>query len=74
MPLKSFLDRVMAFSRAAADFQAQLVLMMVYFTVVAPFGLIARLQARTRPQPSPGSHWTSREEPASSLDSVRRQF
>ncbi len=74
MPLKSSLDRVLSFTRAAADFQAQLVLMMVYFTVVAPFGLIARLQARSQAQPSPGSHWTRREESASSLDSVRRQF
>jgi len=74
MLLKSSFDRVMAFSRAAADFQAQLVLMLVYFTVVAPFGLIARLQARSKAQASPGSHWTRREESASSLDSARRQF
>ncbi len=74
MSLKSSLDRVLAFTRAAADFQAQLVLMMVYFTVVAPFGLIARLQARSKAQPSPGSHWSRREQSASSLDSVRRQF
>lgn len=64
----------MAFSRAAADFQAQLVLMIVYFTVVAPFGLIARLQARTRLQPAPRSHWTKRAESAADLESVRRQF
>ena len=74
MPLKSSFDRVMAFSRAAADFQAQLVLMMVYFTVVAPFGLIARLQTSSKAEPSPGSHWTRREQSASSLDSGRRQF
>ena len=72
--MKSYLDRVVAFSRTAADFQAQLVLMLVYFTVIVPFGLLARFQARTKTKRSLLSHWTARAESESSLESVRRQF
>ncbi|MDP9263439.1 MAG: hypothetical protein M3O85_03855 [Acidobacteriota bacterium] len=64
----------MAISRAAADFQAQLVLMMLYFTVLVPFGLVARFQSASKAQPSPQSDWAPRTEPASTLESLRRQF
>jgi len=73
MDLKTYFGRLMAISRAAADFQAQLVLMMLYFTVLVPFGLVARLHAGAT-KPSPRSDWTGRTEPASSLESLRRQF
>lgn len=74
MSVKSYLHGLVAFSRIAADFQAQLVLLLVYFTVVVPFGLWARLQARTRTKSSSPSNWISRGESGSSLESVRRQF
>ena len=74
MDLKSYFDRLMAVSRAAADFQAQLVLMTLYFTVLVPFGLVARLLSGGKTQPSPQSAWTARPEPASTLESLRRQF
>lgn len=74
MNLKSYLDRLMALSRAAADFQAQLVLMALYFTVLVPFGLVARLQAGSKTQPAAQSDWIVRTEFTSSLESLRRQF
>lgn len=74
MNLKTYFDRLMAISRAAADFQAQLVLMTLYFTVLVPFGLVARLQTGSKPQTAAQSDWTARTEPASTLESLRRQF
>jgi hypothetical protein len=73
MKVESYFDRLMAVSRAAADFQAQLVLMMLYFTVLVPFAVVARL-AGSQARPSPQSAWSARTEAASTLESLRRQF
>ena len=59
-----------------ADFQARLVLTVFYFTVAAPFGLLARvvvdpLGLRHRPATS---GWTKRPLLDSSLTAARRQF
>ena len=73
MNRKSYFEPLMAVSRAAADFQAQLVLMLLYFTVLVPFGVVARL-AGAKSQAPPQSGWTARAQAASTLESLRRQF
>lgn len=52
------------------NFQARVILTVVYFVVLAPFALMAR---RGSAQP-PGSFWRERVETAHSLASARREF
>jgi hypothetical protein len=64
------------FVRAAGDFQSRLVLGLVYFVVVPPFALIARVAGdpfdrRTRPG---HSHWKPHKSGSANLPECERQF
>lgn len=63
------------FAQRLADFQARVILTLIYYLVLAPFGLIVSLLGdllRTkRPQTST---WVARPTEASSLQNARKQF
>ncbi len=64
------------FVRSVGDFQSRLVLALVYFVVVPPFALIARLAGdpfdkRTRPG---HSHWKPRRSNSTIFQECERQF
>jgi hypothetical protein len=47
-------------------------LTVLYFTAIAPFGLIARLRLPRPGRANPA--WQARKDPACNLDEARRQF
>lgn len=64
------------FAQAFADFQARVLLTLVYFIIVAPFGLWVRLLSdplTLNPQPQ-RSMWFPKHTPEQTLESARRQF
>ena len=64
------------FVRSVGDFQSRLVLGLVYFVVVAPFALIARLagDAFDRRTPPGASHWKPRRSNSTNFQECERQF
>ena len=52
------------------NFQARVILTVVYFVVLAPFALIAK----RRSEPAGASLWRERAETASSVERARREF
>ena len=65
-----------ALSRRGADLQARLLLTVVYFTVVLPFGLVRTCLAdplRLR-RASQGRSWLERQTRDLTLEDARRQF
>ena len=57
-------------ARAIGNFQARIILTVVYFVVLGPFALIAK----RRGEPAPGSLWRERADAPFSLDGARREF
>lgn len=63
-------------AQAIADFQARVLLTLVYFIFVAPFGLLVRwfsdpLVLKHNPQ---RSMWFPKHNPEQTLESIRSQF
>ena len=56
------------------DFQARLLLTVFYFTVAAPFGVIARLLDPLAARPRAQAGWVARKSEETSLPAARRQF
>ena len=64
--------RVRALLEAFGSFMGRVWLTALYFTVVLPFGILARLRiARRQPE---ALTWRAREDPAANLREARRQF
>ena len=66
----------MPIARAIGDFQARLLLTLVYFVVMPPFALVARLLlGRFGAVPRGGARlWTERPPTESTLPAARRQY
>jgi hypothetical protein len=64
--------RVRAVLNVVSRFMGRLWLTVLYFTVVLPFGIIARARAAARPN-APVA-WKTREDRANDLAEARKQF
>jgi hypothetical protein len=64
--------RMRAFFRVVSGFMGRLWLTVLYFTLVLPFGIVARVRAATRPVAAVA--WKTREERAGDLAEARKQF
>ncbi len=61
--------------RRVGDFQARLLFGVLYFTVVAPFGLAVRILADPlRVRRPHRSNWTSGKPWSEGIDALRRQY
>jgi hypothetical protein len=74
--LKQLWNKWKAFGQRIADLQARILLTLVYFIIVAPFGLLVRLFSdplvlKHNPQ---RSMWFPKHNPEQTLESARRQF
>lgn len=63
-------------AKRIGDFQARVILSIVYFLILGPYGVVVGLfkdplKARRRP---PGSLWESRPQEPVSLEAARRQY
>jgi hypothetical protein len=58
-------------AHAIGNFQARVVLTVVYFVLLAPFALAAKRSSARGPVASP---WRDRSDPVPTLDRARRQF
>jgi hypothetical protein len=64
--------RIRAWMEVLSRFMARVWLTVLYFTAIAPFGLIARLRAARRRPADPA--WQARKDSACHLEEARRQF
>ena len=64
--------RARTFLGIVSRFLGRVWLTILYFSVVLPFGVIARLRARGRPGSAVG--WSAREERSNDLAEARKQF
>jgi hypothetical protein len=64
--------RVRVFLEVVSRFIGRLWLTVLYFSVVLPFGIIARVRAAIRPGAAVA--WNVREERAGDLPEARKQF
>jgi hypothetical protein len=64
--------RIRAWMEVLSRIMGRFWLTVLYFTAIAPFGLIARLRP-ARPDPA-NPVWQARKDPARNLDEARRQF
>jgi hypothetical protein len=64
--------RIRAGMEVLSRVMARVWLTVLYFTVIAPFGLIARLRLARRRPAEPA--WQARKDSASLLEEARRQF
>ena len=74
--LKRIWGRWKAIATEIGNFQARLILSLLYFVVVTPFGLAVRflsdpLRIKHRREVT---HWQAKEMPDSTLDRARSQF
>ena len=74
--LKKLWNKWKTFAQALADLQARILLTLVYFIIVAPFGLLVRLLS----DPLVIKHvphrsmWFPKHNPEQTLEGARRQF
>ena len=64
--------RLRAFLGLVSRFMGRLWLTVLYFTLVLPFGIAARVRAANRPRAAVA--WKTREERAGDLAEARKQF
>jgi hypothetical protein len=64
--------RIRAWMEVLSRIMARVWLTVFYFTLIAPFGLIAKLRPARRPPANPA--WQARKDSASQLEEARRQF
>jgi hypothetical protein len=64
--------RIHAWMEVVSRIMGRVWLTVLYFTAIAPFGLIARLR-HAPPGPAKPA-WKARKDPACNLDEARRQF
>jgi hypothetical protein len=66
------ISHVRAWFELAGRFMGRLWLTVLYFTLVLPFGIIARVRAAARPRAAVA--WKIREERTGDLGEARKQF
>jgi hypothetical protein len=66
--------RIRAFFAIVSRFMGRLWLTVLYFTVVLPFGLLARTRGARRRSDNALLTWNLREERATDLADARKQF
>jgi len=66
------IPRLRAWMEALSRIMARVWLTVLYFTAIAPFGLIARLRYAPRRPGNPA--WQARKDSAGHLEEARRQF
>ena len=77
--MKEFWRKIVAGAQVVGDFQARLILSLLYYVLVLPIGLLTRLggdglQARSLGKPAAkGSFWQARPDDAPTLRRARRQ-
>ena len=64
--------RIRSWMEVLSRIMAQVWLTVLYFTAIAPFGLIARLRPASRRPANPT--WQARKESGCHLEEARRQF
>lgn len=64
------------FARKVADFQARLLLTLIYFLILGFFGVVVRVfgDPLVIRRPAPGSLWIPNAVESPSLEQARRQF
>jgi hypothetical protein len=74
--LKQLWNKWKTFAQALADVQARVLLTLVYFIIVAPFGLLVRLfsDPLVIKHVPHRSMWFPKHNPEQTLESARRQF
>jgi len=74
--IKKIWEKWKIFARAFADFQARVLLTLVYFIIAAPFGLLVRLLSDPLAikRHAQRSMWFPKHNPEQTLESARRQF
>jgi hypothetical protein len=66
--------RIRAFFAIVSRFMGRLWLTVLYFTVVLPFGLLARRRGARRRSDNAVAIWNPRQERATDLADARKQF
>lgn len=66
------IDRIRSWMEALSRIMARVWLTFLYFTAIAPFGLIAGLRAARRRPANPA--WQARKNSTCHLEEARRQF
>jgi hypothetical protein len=66
--------RIRAFFAIVSGFMGRLWLTVLYFTVVLPFGLVARTRAARQRSGNATVAWTKRQERPTDLGEARKQF
>jgi hypothetical protein len=66
--------RLRAFFAIVSRFMGRLWLTVLYFTLVLPFGLLARTRAARRHSGNAAMGWNTRQERAADLPDARKQF
>src|SRR5438093_4198056 len=73
--LRATWERWKKIGRAVGVVQTRLLMVVFYFLVVLPLGLIMRLSGDPlRLKPAAGSNWTPHRHEKASLDTARKQF
>jgi hypothetical protein len=68
------ISRIRTFFRVVSRFMSRLWLTVLYFTVVLPFGVMARVRSIGERSGESSPAWSVREERAPDLSEVRKQF
>jgi len=66
------ITRLRALLEIFSRFMARVWLTVLYFSVMLPFGIVARIRAQRKPPVPLG--WRTREEPATDVTRAQRQF
>jgi len=77
MGIRNLWGQWKSFARAMGEFQSRILLGVVYFFVVAPFGIITRIfkDPLLLKRKGSGSNWSPGDHPTSeNLDKARKQF
>jgi hypothetical protein len=64
--------RIRSWMEVLSRIMARFWLTVLYFSAMAPFGLIARLRPASRPSTNPA--WQARKDSTCDLEEARRQF
>ena len=71
--LKVFYQRALRFHKRVANVLAHILLTLVYFTLVLPYGLLMRLHGK-QSSDSDSTFWIAAPPPAADMETMQRQF
>jgi len=72
--LKNLWQRWQKVAKRIGDFQARLILSLVYILIVLPMGLIARMFSDPLERKKTAAHWNAKPSSPPRIDEARRQF